>query len=86
MIENIHWAFEKIVKELNWMDDITKQRTLYKAQQMTTFIGFPDFISDPVQLDDYYSEVPISPISFIISLICIYFYTIWTIILNICLV
>ncbi|XP_022173800.1 endothelin-converting enzyme homolog isoform X2 [Myzus persicae] len=56
MIENIHWAFEKIVKELNWMDDITKLRTLYKAQQMTTFIGFPEFINDPVQLDEYYSE------------------------------
>ncbi|KAL5244166.1 hypothetical protein ACI65C_011576 [Semiaphis heraclei] len=55
MIENIHWAFEKIVKELNWMDDTTKQRTLYKAQQMKTFIGFPEFINDPFQLDDYYS-------------------------------
>lgn len=70
MIENIHWAFEKIVKELNWMDDTTKQRTLYKAQQMKTFIGFPEFINDPFQLDDYYSGVPIL---FTILLICIYF-------------
>jgi len=60
MLKNIHWAFEKIVKELSWMDDTTKQRTLFKAQQMKTFIGFPKFINDPVQLDDYYSEVPIS--------------------------
>jgi len=65
MIENIHWAFEKIVKDLDWMDDTTKQRTLYKAQQMRTLIGFPEFINDPGQLDDFYSEVHI-------SLICIY--------------
>jgi len=70
MFKNIHWAFEKIVKELNWMDNITKRRTLNKAKQMTTFIGFPDFINDPIQLYDYYSGVPIS---FIISLTCIYF-------------
>jgi predicted metalloendopeptidase len=56
MIENIHWAFEKIVKDLDWMDDTTKQRTLYKAQQMRTLIGFPEFINDPGQLDDFYSE------------------------------
>jgi len=60
MIENIHWAFEKIVKELDWMDDTTKNRTLYKAKQMQTLIGFPEFINDSFQLDEYYSEVPIS--------------------------
>ncbi|XP_060854532.1 endothelin-converting enzyme homolog isoform X5 [Rhopalosiphum padi] len=59
MIENIHWAFEKIVKELNWMDDTTKKRTLYKAEQMRTFIGFPDFIDIPQQLDDYYYDFEI---------------------------
>lgn len=57
MMKNIHWAFEKIVKELKWMDNTTIQRTLHKAQQMKTFIGFPEFINDSEQLDDYYSDV-----------------------------
>lgn len=57
MMVNIHWAFEKIVKELKWMDDTTKQRTQYKAKQMKTFVGFPEFINDSEQLDDYYSDV-----------------------------
>lgn len=57
MMENIHWAFEKIVKELEWMDDTTKERTMYKAQQMKTFVGFPELINDSTQLDDYYSDV-----------------------------
>ncbi|XP_060862387.1 neprilysin-1-like isoform X2 [Metopolophium dirhodum] len=56
MIKYIHWAFEKIVKELDWMDDTTKNRTLNKAQQMQTLIGFPEFINDSYQLDDYYYE------------------------------
>ncbi|XP_022176704.1 neprilysin-11-like [Myzus persicae] len=56
MFKNIHWAFEKIVKELVWMDDTTKQRTLYKAQQMKKFIGFPKIVNDSVQLDEYYYD------------------------------
>lgn len=57
MLSNIHWAFEQIVKELKWMDDVTKQRTLHKTQEMKTFIGYPEFINDTEALDEYYSEV-----------------------------
>lgn len=57
IIENIQWVFEKIVKELKWMDDESKHKTLYKAQKMKLIIGFPEFMKDSVQLDNYYSEV-----------------------------
>lgn len=57
MISNIRWAFEKIVQDLKWMDDITKKRTLYKAQQIKTFIGYPELINDQVELDSYYADV-----------------------------
>jgi len=57
MMNNIHWAFEEIVKELKWMDDTTKKRTLLKAQKMRTFVGFPEFINDPDKLDEYYYDV-----------------------------
>jgi len=60
IFKNIHWAFEKIVQELNWMDDTTKQRTIYKAQKMENFIGFPQYIYNSSILDNYYSDVPIS--------------------------
>lgn len=57
MMKNIHEAFEKIVNELKWMDDITKNRTLNKARQMRTFVGFPEFIKDQMELDSYYADV-----------------------------
>lgn len=57
IVENIHWAFEKIVKEIKWMDEESKHKTLYKAQQMKLIIGFPEFMKDPVQVDKYYSKV-----------------------------
>lgn len=57
MINNIRWAFEKLVQDLKWMDDITKERTLHKARQIKTFIGYPEFITDQLELDDYYADV-----------------------------
>lgn len=60
MLANIHWAFEKIVKELSWMDDTTKKMTLYKAEQMKTYVGFPEFIKNTTELDSYYIDVGIS--------------------------
>lgn len=57
MMKNIHEAFEKIVNELKWMDDITKKRTLHKAQLMRTFVGYPEFIKDQAELDNYYADV-----------------------------
>lgn len=57
MMENIHWAFGEIVKDLKWMDDTTKERTLNKAQKMKTFVGYPEFINENDHLDEYYSDV-----------------------------
>ncbi|VVC39609.1 Hypothetical protein CINCED_3A013094 [Cinara cedri] len=56
MLLNIHWAFEEIVKELNWMDDTTKKLTLYKANQMKMFVGYPEFIKNGSELNAYYSD------------------------------
>lgn len=57
MMKNIHWSFKKIVDELNWMDDATKILTLKKAERTRTFVGFPEFIKDPIDLDNYYADV-----------------------------
>ncbi|XP_025418825.1 endothelin-converting enzyme homolog isoform X2 [Sipha flava] len=59
MMKNIHEAFEKIVNELKWMDDITKNRTLNKARLMKTFVGFPEFIKDQMELDNYYADLEV---------------------------
>ncbi|VVC39613.1 Hypothetical protein CINCED_3A004548 [Cinara cedri] len=56
MMKNIHFAFEKIVEELNWMDDETKKITLHKAKNMQMHVGFPEFIKDTVDIDNYYAD------------------------------
>lgn len=60
MMDNIHWAFEKTVNESNWMDETTKNKTILKAREMKTLVGYPEFIKNPDELDDYYYNVLIS--------------------------
>lgn len=57
MMDNIYFAFEKIVEELNWMDDLTKNLTLSKTKMMKMSVGFPEIIIDTIDLDNYYNDV-----------------------------
>jgi predicted metalloendopeptidase len=57
MTENIGDAFRKIIKETEWMDEISKIKALYKLRRAKEFLSTPDFIMNPDDLDDYYSDV-----------------------------
>lgn len=61
LIKDIHWAFEKVVDELNWMDDISKNKTKDKARNMKTFIGYPEgSVKNQTKFEEFYSEVLVS--------------------------
>ncbi|CAG0913113.1 unnamed protein product [Notodromas monacha] len=60
MIERIRYAFEKSLKEQNWMDSRTMQAAVEKASAITYMIGYPAFITDPLELDKKYADVNIS--------------------------
>ncbi|XP_025418929.1 neprilysin-like isoform X2 [Sipha flava] len=57
MTENIGDAFRKIIKETEWMDEISKIKALYKLRRAKEFLSTPDFIMNPDDLDDYYSDL-----------------------------
>ncbi|XP_050432624.1 neprilysin-11 isoform X2 [Adelges cooleyi] len=59
MMDNIRWAFERLVKELDWMDEETKASTLQKANMMQTLVGFPEHLAEANELDEYYSDVEV---------------------------
>ena len=50
-------AFEDIVPQLAWMDDITKEATLEKAKSVTQKIGYPEYITNSQKLDKHYEQV-----------------------------
>jgi len=57
MVNDIHVAFEEMVHDLDWMDDTTKNLTLQKAHAIRPFVGFPEWLLVPGELERYYHGV-----------------------------
>jgi predicted metalloendopeptidase len=57
MIENIQWAFSTLVRSVDWMDADTKIATLDKAAAVKQFVGFPEWLLDKDELQNYYEWV-----------------------------
>jgi len=61
LVANLVKAYEKSIKELDWMSDATKVEALDKLSKFTTKIGYPDEWRDysalEIQPDDYYGNV-----------------------------
>ena len=51
MITYIRAAFEGILKDLDWMDDVTKEKAKKKMKEMDQFIAYPDELLDAKELD-----------------------------------
>lgn len=60
MLENIREAFNNLVRETTWMDDVTKCGTLDKSMAMKSLVGFPEWILEDGKLDKYYKEIMVT--------------------------
>merc|ERR1711988_1588175 len=58
MVEDLRAAFKELVSESEWMDAATQQRAAKKADQMLQLIGYPDWLTDPSKVDEYYLTAP----------------------------
>lgn len=59
MINEVRNAFKQNLKNLEWMDAETRQLAEEKADAISDMIGFPDYILDPVLLDERYKDLDI---------------------------
>lgn len=57
MLADIREAFDQMVTELDWMDMDTRIRAHKKLHAMRPFVGFPDWITDPKELNKFYNGV-----------------------------
>lgn len=57
MISEIREAFKDNLPQLKWMDEETRRLAREKADAITNMIGFPDYIMNSAQLDDYYKRL-----------------------------
>lgn len=54
---DIRAAFDEMVTELDWMDVGTRARAHRKLYAMRPFVGFPDWITNPKEMDEFYEGV-----------------------------
>ncbi|KAB0797732.1 hypothetical protein PPYR_08725 [Photinus pyralis] len=54
MVSDILVEFKKILKSVDWMDDVTRENALAKADSITTHIGYPDELLDTKKIDKFY--------------------------------
>lgn len=61
LVANLVLAYEKSIKELDWMTEATKLEALNKLSKFSTKIGYPDEWRDysalEIRADDYYGNV-----------------------------
>lgn len=69
MVNGIRREFENILKEVNWMDDKTKESALEKLHSMSTHIGYPDEIMDNSKIEKYYENLTIDENNYLTSVL-----------------
>jgi predicted metalloendopeptidase len=57
VIKYLRDSFKVLVKESDWLDDITKNKSLEKLDAMIENDVYPDWILDNQELDKYYKLV-----------------------------
>lgn len=57
MIYNIREAFNELLEENDWMDGQTKQVARDKANAMNERIGYPDLLTNSIELSKEYGQV-----------------------------
>lgn len=69
MVNGIRKEFEKILKEVPWMDEETRAAALNKVHAMSTHIGYPDEIMVNQKIEEYYENLEIDPNNYLLSVL-----------------
>ncbi|VDK28992.1 unnamed protein product [Gongylonema pulchrum] len=54
MVRELQASFKEMLLENDWLEESTRKKALKKADEMLSLIGYPDFIQNPEDLDEYY--------------------------------
>lgn len=59
MIKYVRSGFEKVLKDIDWMDDVTKGRAEEKLRKMKQMIAYPEEMLDQTLVDDFHKDLVI---------------------------
>lgn len=69
MVNGIRKEFEKILNNVDWMDDETRVSATKKLHSMSTHIGYPDEIMNNEKIEDYYRNLEIDQNNYLQSVL-----------------
>lgn len=69
MVDAIKLEFEKILENVPWMDDKTRDAALEKAKVMTAHIAYPDELMDNKKIIEYYGNLTLEKDEFFESIL-----------------
>lgn len=61
LVNSIREEYIKILKEVSWMDEVTREAAIEKAKSMTSHIAYPDELTDNNKLEEYYDGLELDP-------------------------
>lgn len=64
LFRSIVATFRRRLPNTEWMDAVTKERSMDKVNGLVYKIGYPDFLMDPEKLDEYYSKLSVGDVAF----------------------
>lgn len=59
MVDNIQFEFNKIINNIDWLDDKTRKRALRKLSKVTKRIGYPEWMDTKENFNKYYENVSV---------------------------
>ncbi|XP_043461753.1 endothelin-converting enzyme homolog isoform X2 [Leptopilina heterotoma] len=68
MVDDIKEAFASMVIDSDWMDGQTKTATLEKNKKMSSLIGYPRWLFNKNDLNDYYEGIDLSVIEYMANM------------------
>ncbi|KAJ9589999.1 hypothetical protein L9F63_016891, partial [Diploptera punctata] len=71
MVRNIRTAFYSMVESADWIDTNTKTATLEKVEDVNASIGYPDWILNSHELEEYYDGVEVNGTDFLLDVLWI---------------
>lgn len=61
LVNNIREEFIKILRDVSWMDEVTRMAAIEKAKSMASHIAYPDELTDNMKLEEYYDGLELEP-------------------------
>lgn len=59
MVESIQKEFQKILENVSWMDESTREAAIKKAKAMVAHIGYPDELMNDKKLIEFYEDLSV---------------------------